>query len=452
MAAREESATVPEISAMTACQVLLLHSTGTSPVAIQKLLEERKFLIHLSRTWEEAERVCAHVPKEQLKYVFLDQTLCGSSNWEQFVQRIHTIANDSVLVQFHPRYPHSLAYLLNLSVTDKVSSAGNADRQMSVVIGESGRFREVISLVHRYAPYDITVLITGETGTGKEVMARYIHTHSARGDGPLVACSMTAIPESLVESELFGYVKGAFTGADRNKKGLIEAAEGGTLFLDEIGDLPLTIQLKLLRFLESREFYRVGESVPKTADVRIIAATNKQMEKAIQEQRFREDLYYRLNSARVILPPLRERPEDLLPLVEYFTDQCCQQMKKSPKKISQSTQTLLQDYSWPGNVRELRNVIESAVLVADGEYITIGDLPMHLQQYATGHREEFSAKVTGRIDEAEREVIRAALREANGDKATAAKRLGISVRTLYRKLEKFTDFKDGKEEFSSTVS
>ena len=241
-------------------------------------------------------------------------------------------------------------------------------------------------------------------------------------------------------------------GAERNKKGLIETAEGGSLFLDEIGDLPLAIQLKLLRFLESREFYRVGESIPKTADVRIIAATNKQMERAIQEQRFREDLYYRLNSARVILPPLRERREDVLPLVEHFTLQCCERMQKSPKKVSQSAQTLLADYSWPGNVRELRNVVESAVLVSDNEHITISDLPMHLQQYATGHREELSAKVVGRIDEAEREVIRAALQEAGGDKASAAKRLGISVRTLYRKLEKFADFKDLKDEGSSPVS
>jgi transcriptional regulator with PAS, ATPase and Fis domain len=255
---------------------------------------------------------------------------------------------------------------------------------------------------------------------------------------------MTAIPETLVESELFGYVKGAFTGADKNKKGLIEAAEGGTLFLDEIGDLTLAIQMKLLRFLESREFYRVGESTPKMADVRIVAATNNNMEQAIQERRFREDLYYRLNSARVILPALRERREDILPLVEYFMAQSCRRIQKPLKTLSQSVQTLLTEYSWPGNIRELRNVVESATLVADGEYLTVSDLPMHVQQYATGHREEISAKVTGRIDEAEREVIRVALREASGDKAEAAKRLGISLRTLYRKLEKFADFKEIK--------
>lgn len=437
---------------MAAYQVLLVHSPGSSPVAIQKLLEERHFLIHVSRTLEETERNYARIARDQLKYLFLDMTVCSGSTWEHFLRQVHNGSSDTVVVHFHPRYPHSLAHLLNLHPSEEAETTESTDAQTSFLIGDSAKFREVISLVHRYAPYDITVLITGETGTGKEVMARFIHEHSARRDGPLVACNMTAIPETLIESELFGYVKGAFTGAERNRKGLIETAEGGSLFLDEIGDLPLTIQLKLLRFLESREFYRVGESIPKTADVRIIAATNKLMERAIQEQRFREDLYYRLNSARVILPPLRERREDVMPLVEYFTTQSCERMQKPLKKISQSAQTLLADYSWPGNVRELRNVIESAVLVSDNEYITISDLPMHLQQYATGNRAELSAKVVGRIDEAEREVIRAALREANGDKVAAAKRLGISVRTLYRKLEKFSDFKDLKDEAASPIS
>jgi transcriptional regulator with PAS, ATPase and Fis domain len=168
------------------------------------------------------------------------------------------------------------------------------------------------------------------------------------------------------------------------------------------------------------------------------------MEKAIQEHRFREDLYYRLNSARIILPALRERKEDISLLAEHFTVQACQQMQKSIKKISQSAQTVLSDYSWPGNIRELRNVIESAVLVSDGDYVTLTDLPMHLQQYATGHREEISAKVAGKLDEAEKEVILTALREANGDKTVAAKRLGISTRTLYRKLEKYTEEKEGQ--------
>ena len=257
-----------------------------------------------------------------------------------------------------------------------------------------------------------------------------------------MACNMTAIPEPLVESELFGYVKGAFTGADKNKKGLIEAAEGGTLFLDEIGDLPLTIQLKLLRFLESREFYKVGDSSPKTSDVRIIAATNKDLDKAILENGFRIDLYYRLNSARIILPPLRERKGDIMLLALSFLTQACQQTQKPFKKISSSVKALFLDYPWPGNIREVRNVIESAVMVSDEEYLTLGDLPMHIQQYAIGKRDEIGAKAIRNIDEAERNVIEEAMRKTNGNKTKAAEVLGISTRTLYRKLEKFNALRE----------
>jgi transcriptional regulator with PAS, ATPase and Fis domain len=334
--------------------------------------------------------------------------------------------------------------LLHPGVLETKASATDAESAAATLVGESSKFREVCSLADRYAPHEITVLITGETGSGKEVMANYIHARSARSNGPFVACNMAAIPETLVESELFGYVKGAFTGAEKNKKGLIEAAEGGTLFLDEIGDLSLSTQLKLLRFLESREFYRVGESSPKKANVRVVAATNKEMEQAIRDHSFREDLYYRLNNARIILPPLRERQDDILLLVDHFNVLACRQMQKPLKKISQSAQTLLLEYSWPGNIRELRSVIESAMLVSDGEYITLSDLPMHLQHYATNHREEISAKVLSKLDMAEQEVIRAALEEAKGDKTVAAKRLGISLRTLYRKLEKLPEIKDLK--------
>ena len=297
-------------------------------------------------------------------------------------------------------------------------------------------------MASRYASHDITVLITGETGTGKEIMARHIHNQSSRRDKPFVPCNMTAIPETLVESELFGYVKGAFTGADKNKRGLIEAAEEGSLFLDEIGDLPPTIQLKLLRFLESREFYKVGESTPKIADVRIIAATNKDLDKAILEDGFRKDLYYRLNSARIILPPLRERKEDIILLVANFVYQTCRQTQKAIKKISSSVKVLLLDYPWPGNIRELKNVIESAVMVSDDEYLTLSDLPMHLQQYATNHRDEIGAKAIRNITEAEREIIEQALKESNGNKAKAAELLGISTRTLYRKIVKFSGSTD----------
>ncbi len=428
-------------------QALLIHSPHVPLTPVQKLLEEREFYVHPSRGWEEAEHICALIPAEQIKYVFVDITLCEGDDWEQFKQRTW-LASDAVFINFHPQSPHSLAHLLNRSALGAEANAVRTAPPAPVIVGERAKFQEILDLANRYARYDITVLITGETGAGKEVIARYIHAHSARRDKPLVACNMTAIPETLVESELFGCVKGAFTGADRQKKGLIEAAEGGTLFLDEIGDLPLVTQLKLLRFLEVREFYKVGESSVKTVDVRIIAATNKNLEKAILENGFREDLYYRLNSARIMLPPLRARREDILLLAETFVDQVCRRTRKPAKIISQSVQILLSEYPWPGNIRELRNVIESAVMVSDGEYVTVSDLPMHLQQYATGHREEISAKAVRRIDEAKRDVIEDALRKTNGDKGKAAELLGISLRTLYRKLEKFP-LTEGYKAFSS---
>ncbi|HEX7227275.1 MAG TPA: sigma 54-interacting transcriptional regulator [Candidatus Binatia bacterium] len=238
-----------------------------------------------------------------------------------------------------------------------------------LMIGETPQFYEVLNLANRYAMHDITVLITGETGTGKEVMAQYVHSNGSRATKPFVGCNMTAIPETLVESELFGYVRGAFTGAERNKKGLIEAAEGGTLFLDEIGELAPAIQLKLLRFLETRQYYRVGESTPKSSDVRIVAATNKELEEAIQGTGFRKDLYFRLNSARIILPPLRGRKEDIILMVANFVYQACKQFRKPLKTLSSSAKALFLDYPWPGNIRELDNVLSRAVVLSPSDVI-----------------------------------------------------------------------------------
>ena len=236
-------------------------------------------------------------------------------------------------------------------------------------------------------------------------------------------------------------MKGAFTGADRNKKGFVEAAEGGTLFLDEIGDLAPAIQLKLLRFLETREFYKVGESTPKTSDVRIIAATNKELDAAIQNNGFRKDLYFRLNSARIILPPLHDRREDIILLVANFVYQACSQFRKPLKKSAVPPRPSSWIIPWPGNIRELRSVVESAVMVSDGDYITLSDLPMNLQNYATGHREEIGTKAIRNIEEGEKNLIEEALRQTNGNKAKAAEALGISTRTLYRKIEKFSSLK-----------
>ncbi|HXG50530.1 MAG TPA: sigma-54 dependent transcriptional regulator [candidate division Zixibacteria bacterium] len=403
-----------------------------------KMLEARDYSVHVSRSLEEVERIFNVFPADQIKLVFADVFLCRGPSWDDLFGRLKQSSTELALVCYHPDHIQALYSLLGHHPSQASSQAEPVQTvKTPLMIGETPQFREVLNLANRYAMHDITVLVTGETGTGKEVMAQYIHSLGPRADKPFVGCNMTAIPETLVESELFGYVKGAFTGADRNKKGLIEAAEGGTLFLDEIGDLAPAIQLKLLRFLETRQYYRVGEATPKTSDVRIIAATNKELEEAIQGSGFRKDLYFRLNSARIILPPLRERKEDIILLVANFVYQACKQYRKPLKKLSSSAKTLFLDYPWPGNIRELKSVIESAVMVSDGDYITITDLPMNLQHWAAGHRDEIGTKAIRNIEEGEKSIILDALRQTNGNKAKAAEALGISTRTLYRKIEKF---------------
>lgn len=417
---------------------LVIQSMGSSPTAVTRLLEARGLSVHLIRSLDEVERVFSAFPLDQIKFVFADAALCHGKAWESLIQHSSRLPSELAFVCYHPQHIHHLYSLLGYVPSPTDDGRQSDAVQAPMVIGETPQFHGVLNLANRYAMHDITVLITGETGTGKEVMAQYIHSHGPRADKPFVACNMTAIPETLVESELFGYVKGAFTGADRNKKGLIEAAETGTLFLDEIGDLAPAIQLKLLRFLETREYYKVGDATPKNSDVRIIAATNKELDEAIQNNGFRKDLYFRLNSARIILPPLRERKEDIILLLANFMYQTCQQYQRPLKKLSSSAKALFLNYPWPGNIRELKSVVESAVMVSDGEYITLSDVPMHLQQYATGHREEIGSKAIRNIEEGERSLIEEALRQTQGNKAKAAEALGISTRTLYRKIEKFT--------------
>ncbi len=416
---------------------LVIQPLDSALTLLSKILEARDFSVHVNRNIQEAERVFSGFPLDQVKLIFADMTLCHGDNWERFVERLRAHPTDLSLVCYHAEHAQHLYSLIGHFAQSTDDGKTGVTVNLPQMIGETPQFHEVLNLANRYAMHDITVLITGETGTGKEVMAQYIHSQGSRANRPFVGCNMTAIPETLVESELFGYVRGAFTGADRNKKGLIEAAEGGTLFLDEIGDLAPAIQLKLLRFLETREFYKVGESSPRTSDVRIIAATNKELEDAIQNNGFRKDLYFRLNSARVILPPLRERRQDIILMVANFVYHCCNQYQKPLKKLTSSAKALFLDYHWPGNIRELRSVIESSVMVSDGEYITISDLPMNLQQYATGRREEIGTRAIRNIEAGERALIEDALRQTSGNKAKAAEALGISTRTLYRKIEKF---------------
>jgi len=310
------------------------------------------------------------------------------------------------------------------------------------VIAESPAMRRVMDLAARAAPHPSTVLITGDSGTGKEIVARAIHRMSPRREHRFVAVNCGAIPEALLESELFGHVRGAFTGASADKTGLFEEADEGTLLLDEIGDLPLMLQVKLLRVLQEREIRRVGDARPRRVDVRVIAATATDLEAAVRDGRFREDLYYRLNVLRIHIPPLRERPEDLDALVGALLERA---MKRSGRRLTLAPEALaeLRARRWPGNVRELENAIERAVVLSPDSVIrpeAFGSPLPHRVGAALGdvprHAGETLARLKDAVEGAERSVIQQALAAAGGNRAQAAELLGISQRNLFYKLKK----------------
>lgn len=299
-------------------------------------------------------------------------------------------------------------------------------RPQTGLIGESPAIKEVLSMIYRVAPSNATVLITGESGTGKELVARILHAASPRKDRRFVAVSCAAIPESLLESELFGYERGAFTGATKPKPGKFELAHGGTLFLDEIGDLPISLQVKLLRVLQEKEVERLGSTVPRKVDVRIIAATNQDLRKKVEGGSFREDLYYRINTINIHIPPLRERKEDILPLAEFFLRKFSREMGKDIKSFDREARKALLSYQWPGNVRELINVVERAVVLTRKNIIT-ADLLM-LEQL----KSPFPT-----LEELEREHIKKALKISGGNLTRASELLGIHRNTLREKLKKY---------------
>ena len=297
------------------------------------------------------------------------------------------------------------------------------------LVGKSAAFQKILGLVDRVAPTNTNVLLLGESGTGKEIIAQTIHERSKRESGPFVPVECTGLPESLFESELFGHVKGAFTGANSEKFGLVEAAAGGTLFLDEVGDISLSEQVKLLRLLETRQFRRVGSTEPRTSDFRLICATNKNLSAMVADGTFREDLYYRLNVFEIALPALRERREDLLVLIESLL-----QRLNSNLAFSAEAFACLETYSFPGNIRELRNVIERAALMCDGDTIMPDHLPTKFCASTDGNIEIDSKGKIRSINEIETDHIKNALRTHNGDRRSLAKKLGISERALYRKI------------------
>ncbi|MBI3357112.1 MAG: sigma-54-dependent Fis family transcriptional regulator, partial [Nitrospirae bacterium] len=303
------------------------------------------------------------------------------------------------------------------------------------ILGKSKAIQAVFDLIRRVADSPTNVLITGESGTGKELVAKAIHYNSDRKEAPFIPVNCAAIPEQLLESELFGHMRGAFTDAKMDKRGLFEEAQKGTLFLDEISELPLMLQAKILRAIQEKEIRRVGATKPISVDVRIIAATNLNLTEEVKNKRFREDLYYRLNVIELKLPPLRERCEDIPLLVEAFLKKCGDARRKEIKGVSEAALAMLMDYGWPGNVRELENVIERAVTLSHGEKISPDDLPPAVQG-ARGDRRvlDEAAEKSLPLHEIEKEHIKKILEKTGGNKYQAAHALGIDRKTLYRKL------------------
>ncbi len=325
------------------------------------------------------------------------------------------------------------------NLINKLIGEGEAEEEEGDIefIGVSKPMKEVFQLIRKYATTDYPVLITGETGTGKELTARAIHERSIRKDKPFIAINCTALPPDLLEAELFGYEKGAFTGAYKTKKGKVELADGGTLFLDEIGDMPLDIQSKLLRFLQDYTFERLGGTQTLKSDVRIIAATNVDLEKAVREGKFREDLYYRLNVLTIKLPPLRERNEDVVIMAKYFLEKSAKELNRPVKGFTDRALEAIRSYTWPGNVRELINVVRKACVLARSEYIDIDDLSINIDVIKGSEMDGVNLNLEENINKVERELLERAFKITSGNVSKIASLLGVSRPTVYKLMEKY---------------
>ncbi|MDB5291359.1 MAG: pilR [Phycisphaerales bacterium] len=368
--------------------------------------------------------------------------LTGHSSVDSAVEAIKGGAYDYLT---KPINPDELILLIRRAVEtqQKDKEIDNLRRRLDQkfgldqIIGQSKQMKEVFAKIQRAAPVDATVLILGENGTGKELVAQALHHNSPRKKAPFVAVNCAAVPPTLVESELFGHVRGAFTGATDRRIGRFEQADGGTLFIDEIGDFELGLQAKLLRVLETLTFTPVGGHEDKKVDVRVLTATSRDVPQMVLEGKFREDLYYRLNVVQIRLPRLRERTDDIPVLVDHFLREISERKHITPHRVSPEVMRRFMTYRWPGNVRELRNKLESMMIMADGEVLSEKDLPEEIlaESQSTTAPKEIPSNLT--MEELEKLAITKALDQCGGNRTHAAERLGISVRTLQRKLRQY---------------
>lgn len=338
--------------------------------------------------------------------------------------------------------PSDVALVVNKAVRhqrNETTALNHEQNMFEELVGGSPAMKRAVEVIAKVAPTDSTVLLTGESGTGKEVAANLIHRLSPRKDMPFIAVNCAALPEQLLESEMFGHVKGAFTGADADKRGLFEEADGGTIFLDEIGDMSLVTQAKLLRVLQSGEIRRVGASTSGHVNVRVIAATNRDLEQALRERSFREDLYFRLNVIQIRIPPLRERIEALPRLVNHFVKRFNERFGRDVGGFDEAAEALLRNYVYPGNIRELESIIAHAVIMSEGALVRAGDLPEHVRRGASARLAlpNPSRQDIPSLRDMEEQLIRAALDRLDGNQTEAAQRLGISRSTLWRKMKEY---------------
>ena len=460
--------------------VLVVDDDESICWVLEKALQRRGYRVALAHDAPEA---LALLERQPVSVVLLDIRMPGMSGLEA-MQRIQSLQPETPIIVMtaqatmqnaiqamkqgaydyitKPFDPEAVERLVARALADRAQPsapepAPEGIMERLTIVGQCAKMQAIYKTIGRVAGKDVTVLLRGESGTGKELVARTIHLHSRRAAGPFVTVNSAAIPRELLESELFGHERGAFTGATTQKIGKFELARGGTIFLDEIGDMDLHLQTKLLRVLQEREFERVGGNTPLKADVRIIAATHQNLEDAVREKRFREDLYYRLNVFPIHLPPLRERMEDLPLLVRYFLETFAEELDCGPKRFSPKAMALMFQYHWPGNVRELENTVKRAMILSPTATIGPECLPEAIHRPAPppawedlslerfleerlggylGHMKEMKgAGLYGMIMErVERVIIRMALRETGGNQVRAAQLLGINRNTLRKKM------------------